>query len=65
MSKKALETYTVMAKMTVTTSIDIRAESLQDAVTKASELDVGDFIDVVKGGDLIDIVDFNIEGAYK
>ncbi len=65
MSKKALQTFNVMAKIIMTASIEIRAENLQDAAVKTTELDESDFITVVKGGDWIDTEEFTIEGAYK
>lgn len=65
MSKKALQTFNVMAKIIMTASIEIRAESLEDAALKCKELDESDFITVVKGGDWVDTEEFSIEGAYK
>jgi hypothetical protein len=65
MSKKALQTFNVTAKMTITASIEIRAENLEDAALKAKELEADDFIEVVSGGEWIDCYGFTIEGAYK
>uniref|UniRef100_A0A6M3IHH1 Uncharacterized protein n=1 Tax=viral metagenome TaxID=1070528 RepID=A0A6M3IHH1_9ZZZZ len=43
------ESYTVLARMTIDCEVDIMAESLEDAISKARELKEGDFLEF-KGG---------------
>lgn len=44
---KRLLSFTVYAKVEVDCGIDIKAESLEDAVSKANELKETDFVDVL------------------
>jgi len=46
---KRLKTFVVMGKIKLDTDIEISAESLEDALDKAKELNIHDFIQI-KGG---------------
>lgn len=51
-TKKTLNTYSVQGKMTIVVDIQIEAENLQAALTKAEGLSIEDFIEF--RGDFVD-----------
>ena len=54
--------YQVSAKVTVTTTTNVLAENLEEAVVKSKTLEVDDFVDVL--GELFDS-SFNITGLFE
>jgi hypothetical protein len=60
--KKAGRTFTISAIVTLDTSIDISADSLEDAVNKANGLKIEDFIEI--RGENNDNA-LTISGAYE
>lgn len=63
MTKKGLNHYTVSARVVVEVDIEIKGDSLDDALGQSKELDIGDFISPV--GNLIDYDDFRIRGIFE
>ena len=47
MPKKTLDSYSIMAKIYVDVSIDISASSFEEALNKANELDVENFVEML------------------
>lgn len=62
MAKKKNKTFWIQAEIQLTTSIEIEAESLTDAITKSKELGLESFVELK--GDNIDY-DLEITGSYK
>ena len=62
-----MHTYTIMARMTVDVSLDIKAESLADAVAAAAKLNVPNFVrPAVKAEPCFnDYDDFNVYGVCR
>ena len=46
MSKKKLETYIVSCEIEISTDIEIKADSLQDALDQSKDLKIHDFIKI-------------------
>jgi hypothetical protein len=50
MTKKvALKTFHINAKIALDTSIEIQAQSLEDALTQSKQLNIDDFIEILWG----------------
>jgi len=45
-AKKTLDTYSVQARLKIEVGVDLRAETFEEALAKAKELEVKDFIDI-------------------
>jgi len=62
MAKKNLDTFHVYATVVVDTSIEIKAETLEDALNKARDLKIDNFVDIL--GEHNDS-GFKITGVYE
>ena len=54
--------YQVQARISILTTIDISAKTLDDAIVKSKELDFSDFVETI--GDCFD-ADFRVTGVYE
>jgi hypothetical protein len=64
MAKKTLETFTVSANLTAQVTVEIQAADFYEAVDKAKELTITDFIESTSGAfDDCDIVGFSYIGS--
>ncbi len=59
---KKLETYHIYAKLLIETSIEVKGETLEDALSKSKELKITDFVDIL--GEHCDS-DYKITGVYE
>lgn len=64
MAKKTLETFTISANLTAQVTVEIEAKDFYDAIEKAKELTVTDFIEPTSGQfDDCDIIGFSYIGS--
>jgi len=63
MAKKTLETFDISAKLKLEVSVQIEAKDFYEAVEKAKELDVSDFVEAVGDMDDFEIIGFSYIGS--